>query len=127
MSDVPTEGETRTYTRTFTERDVEQFADLSNDRGTHHEERDEAGRLVVHGLLTATLPTKVGGDLNVLARSMTFEFRRPVYTGEKIECVVTLDSVDPGEKRIEVGASMTCHNESDELVLTGEFDGVIFR
>ncbi len=93
MSDVPTEGETRTYTRTFTERDVEQFSDLSNDRGTHHEERDEKGRLVVHGLLTATLPTKVGGDLNVLARSMTFEFRRPVYTDEEIECVVTLDSV----------------------------------
>lgn len=127
MNDAPTEGEVRRHTRTFTEADVRQFADLSNDRGAHHEEPDEEGRLVVHGLLTATLPTKIGGDLNVLARTMTFEFRRPVYTDEEIECVVTIDRVDEGGTRVDVGATIECRNRDDEVVLTGTFDGVILR
>lgn len=126
MSSIPTEGEIREYTRTFSEADVRQFSDLSNDRGTHHEETDEDGRLVVHGLLTATLPTKIGGDMNVLARSMTFEFRRPVYTDEEIRCAVTLDTVEEGDARVDVEASMACRNEEGVVVLTGTFDGVIF-
>jgi 3-hydroxybutyryl-CoA dehydratase len=127
MTDVPTEGETRTYTRTFSKADVRQFADLSNDRGAHHEDPDEEGRLVVHGLLTATLPTKIGGDLDVLARTMTFEFHRPVYTGEEIECAVTIDRVEAGESRVDIEADIECRNGVDEIVLTGTFDGVIFR
>lgn len=126
MSDFPTEGETRTYVRTFTESDVRQFADLSNDRGTHHVEPDEEGRLVVHGLLTATLPTKIGGDLDVLARTMTYEFHRPVYTDEEIVCEVSIDRVDEQETRAEVEAAIECRNEADDVVLTGAFDGVIF-
>lgn len=127
MDDVPTEGDVRTYVRTFTESDVRQFADLSNDRGAHHEEPDAEGRLVVHGLLTATLPTKIGGDLDVLARSMTFEFHRPVYTGQEIRCDVTIDRVEESPGRIDVGAALQCRNETDEVVLSGEFDGVIFQ
>jgi hypothetical protein len=41
-------------------------------------------RFVVEGLLTGTLPTKVGGgdrDHNVLPRTMNFEFLRPVSRG----------------------------------------------
>jgi hypothetical protein len=37
---------------------------------------DEHGRLMAHGLLTATLPTKIAGDMNFIARQMTFEFHR---------------------------------------------------
>lgn len=55
---------------------------FSGDDGIHHLTPDEQGRLVVQGLLTATLPTKVGGDNNVLARTMNFEFTRPVFTGD---------------------------------------------
>lgn len=126
MATPPTEGETRTYVRTFSETDVRQFADLSNDCGTHHEEPDEAGRLVVHGLLTATLPTKIGGDLDVLARTMNFEFHQPVYTGERIVCEVGIDRVDESDGRADVDASVECRNEADEVVLTGAFEGVIF-
>ncbi len=43
--------------------------------------------LMAHGLLTATLPTKLGGDLNYIARTMEFEFLRPVYAGEELRCV----------------------------------------
>lgn len=81
-------GDIITFERTFTVRDVELFTEISDDEGIYHITRDEQGRLVVQGLLTATLPTKVGGDNNVLARTMNFEFLRPVFTGDTIICEV---------------------------------------
>lgn len=42
------------------------FTKAFMDEEDHHTNPDELGRLVVQGLLTATLPTKVGGDQNVL-------------------------------------------------------------
>jgi 3-hydroxybutyryl-CoA dehydratase len=65
-------GDVITFERTFTKRDVEIFTEVSGDEGIHHITPDEQGRLVVQGLLTATLPTKVGGDHNVLARTVNF-------------------------------------------------------
>ncbi len=71
-------GEKITFERTFIKEDVELFTKVSKDEGAHHITPDEQGRFVVQGLLTASLPTKVGGDSNVLARNMNFEFLRPV-------------------------------------------------
>ena len=79
-------GTTVTHERTFTPEDVRTFTTVSGDAGDHHVETDDEGRLLVQGLLTATLPTKVGGDLNVLASRMEFDFWRPVYTGEHVVC-----------------------------------------
>ncbi|MFC6724023.1 MaoC family dehydratase N-terminal domain-containing protein [Halobium palmae] len=124
-SDPPSEGDVVAYARTFTEEDVRAFAELSEDRGDHHLERDAEGRLLVHGLLTATLPTKVGGDMNFLARSMEFDFRRPVYTGEEITCRVTIERLDEREDRYVGVAAVACENESGETVMTGSFDGIV--
>ncbi len=52
---------------------------------------DEREWLIVHGLLTTTLPTKIGGDLNYIARQMVFEFLWPVFTGDTIRCEVTIN------------------------------------
>lgn len=65
-------GETITFERRFTKKDVDLFSTVSGDEGVHHQTPDEVGRFVVQGLLTATLPTKVGGDYDVLARTMIF-------------------------------------------------------
>ncbi|WP_440006319.1 hotdog domain-containing protein [Halomicrococcus sp. SG-WS-1] len=123
MVDVPDEGDVATYSRTFTEREVEQFADLSGDQGTHH----EGDRPMVHGLLTATLPTKIGGDMDYVARSMEFEFRRPVYVGEEVSCESRVERVDEHDDRYEMAATFVCRNGDDEVVLEGRTEGVIFR
>ncbi|WP_126664047.1 MaoC/PaaZ C-terminal domain-containing protein [Haloterrigena salifodinae] len=123
----PVEGETHTFERTFTTDDVERFAELSRDRQPIHTEPDEDGRLMVHGLLTATLPTKIGGDLEVLARSMDLEFRRPVYTGQRIACMWTFESVDEREDRYVIGVEVTCERADDEPVLTGTIEGLIWK
>lgn len=119
-------GDKITFERTFTLEDVEWFTKVSWDEGDHHLTPDEKGRLVVQGLLTATLPTKVGGDNNVLARTMNFEFLRPVFTGDTIICEVTIEKYEMQENnRIAIMATFQCTNQNEKLVLKGNFAGVI--
>ena len=51
---------------------------ILQDKGRHHMEYDENGRLMVHGLLTASIGTKVGEELHYIARELVSEFIRPV-------------------------------------------------
>lgn len=119
-------GDIITFERNFTVRDVELFTEISGDEGIHHLTPDEQGRLVVQGLLTATLPTKVGGDHNVLARNMIFEFLRPVFTGDTIICEVKIERYEKQEKnRTAIRATFICTNQNEKEVLIGEFSGVI--
>lgn len=124
---VPTEGKVSTVTRTFTREDVEAFAALSGDDGAHHVEPDEAGRVVVHGLLLAVLPTQVGGDRDFLATTMTYEFHRPVRTGEEVTCEVTTDSVAERADRYEIASSAVCRNEAGDVAMTAGFEGITWR
>ena len=119
-------GDIITFERTFTIEDVELFTKVSGDEGTHHTTPDDQGRLVIQGLLTATLPTKVGGDNNVLARTMNFEFLRPVFTGDKIICEVTIEKYEKQDNnRISIVASFLCTNQNEKQVLRGNFAGLI--
>jgi len=120
-------GTVVTHERTFTPDEVRTFTTVSGDEGDHHVETDDEGRLLVQGLLTATLPTKVGGDLNVLASRMEFEFRRPVYTGEHIACEVEFVGVEHGD-RVEVTAEFEAvRTDDDTTVMAGLFEGIIRR
>jgi len=118
-------GDTLSWTRTFSEEDIRDFTRLSGDAGTHHLQPDEQGRLMAHGLLTATLPTKIGGDLNFIARELTFQFQRPVFAGDTITCDVTLVELEPGEQFTRMTSKWVCRNQHAKEVLTGEARGVI--
>lgn len=119
-------GEIITFERTFTVEDVELFTGISGDEGIHHLTPDEQGRLVVQGLLTATLPTKIGGDHSVLARTMNFEFLRPVFTDDTIICKVKIEKYERQENnRTAIIASFSCDNQHKKEVLRGDFAGVI--
>jgi 3-hydroxybutyryl-CoA dehydratase len=119
-------GKIITFERTFTQEDVELFTKISGDEGIHHITPDEQGRLVIQGLLTATLPTKVGGDLNVLARTMDFEFLRPVFTGDTIICHVKIEQYEKQDRdRTAITAGFICENQHGKEVLKGSFSGVI--
>ncbi|MEH7238705.1 FAS1-like dehydratase domain-containing protein [Bacillus sp. JJ1562] len=119
-------GDIIRFKRTFTKEDVGIFTKISMDEGDHHTNPDELGRLVVQGLLTATLPTKVGGDYNVLARTMNFEFFRPVFTGDTISCEVTIERLEKKDNnRTSILATFSCTNQNEKQVLSGNFAGVI--
>jgi 3-hydroxybutyryl-CoA dehydratase len=80
---------------------------------------------MVHGLLLGTLPTMVGGELNFLAREMTFEFLRPVFTGEPVQCDVVLTKWEPAGDRILVEAEWKCTNRDQLSVMRGRAVGVV--
>ena len=121
------EGDTSTYSRTFTNDEVQQFAELSKDEGYHHIVGDEDGQVVLHGLLTATMPTKLGGEINFLARTMEFEFPRPAYTGNKITCTTTIEEVTEMDGRTEMVSSFVCESETGDIVMRGRSEGVVMR
>ena len=118
-------GEKRSWQRTFTEEDIRLFASLSGDEGAHHLVPDERGRLMTHGLLTATLPTKIAGDMNFIARELNFHFHRPVFAGDTIACDVTLVAVEPAEEFTNVVSEFACRNQHGKEVMTGRARGVI--
>ncbi len=118
-------GDTTAWERTFSEEDVRLFAHLSGDQGAHHVTADAQGRLMVHGLLTATLPTKLGGDMNYIAREMTFEFLRPVFVGETIRCETVITRLEQVEGRLQMSATYVCRNQGGKEVLRGSTSGII--
>lgn len=125
-ADQPVAGDTYTHSTEFTEDEVRQFAAISGDQQPRHTELDEQGRLMVHGLLTATLITKIGGDLEMLGNEFDLRFRRPVYTGDTVTCRWTNETVDAhSENRYYVVAGVECWNQRDEVVLEATVRGYI--
>jgi 3-hydroxybutyryl-CoA dehydratase len=118
-------GEVSVYERCFTVEDVRAFQRVSGDAGRHHTEPDAQGRLVVHGLLTASLPTKLGGDIDFLAQEMTFEFLRPVFTGDAVRCEMILEEVVPEAARTRLTARGACKNQHGKEVLRFVTRGVV--
>jgi acyl dehydratase len=118
-------GDTFTWKRTFTEDDIRLFNKVSGDEGVHHIVPDEQGRLMVHGLLTATVPTKIGGDMNFIARELKFHFHRPVFAGDTVTCVVTVAQFEPSAQYTVVRTDFVCRNQNGKEVMSGYAAGVI--
>ena len=118
-------GDTNSWERIFSADDVIRFGELSGDQGIHHVAADEQGRLMVQGLLTATLPTKIGGDMNYIAREMAFEFLRPVFVGDTIRCEVTITDYEEVDGRVNMSALCVCRNQNGKEVLMAKTRGII--
>ena len=118
-------GDVFKYERRFTEEEVFEFANITGDKGRHHMEYDENGRLMVHGLLTASIGTKVGQELHYIARELVSEFIRPVFTGDTITCELTLTNVEQMEWYKKVSIESVYRNQHEKTVLVGTSYGVI--
>ncbi|WP_405585589.1 hypothetical protein [Streptomyces sp. NBC_01190] len=109
--------------RLITAEDITAFADLAGDRGRHH--LPDQGRAMAHGLLTASLATKIGGRLNFIARRMGWEFLRPVWTGDTITAEVTVRTLNEVRSGTRVEFDIEILNQDGETVLRGDSSGVI--
>ena len=118
-------GQKSKFSRSFTREDVISFGELSGDKGIHHVQPDNLGRIMVQGLLTATIPTKMGGDLNFIARDFSFHFIKPVYVGDLISCDSEITKVNKEEKVMRLRISMNGFNQNNEQVFAGQVDGII--
>jgi len=113
--------------RVFTKADVQRFIEISGDKNQHHITPDDSGRVVVHGLLTATLPSIIGGRLSVNGRVFHIEWFLPVYSDDEISCTLTLDKLEYRETKIKITASFELFNQNAEKVAAGYFFGLIAR
>lgn len=118
-------GQVMMWERGFTDEDVRLFGRLSGDEGVHHIRPDAQGRLMVQGLLTATLPTKIGGDMNYIASEMVFQSVRPVFSGDTICCEVTITHLEPMAGYTALNCAWVCRNQHGKEVLTGHARGII--
>ena len=122
-----TQGETFEIKRVFTKADVDKFIEISGDKNQHHIIPDDKGRVVVHGLLTATLPSILGGQFNVNGRVFHIEWLKPVFSDDEISCTLTIDKLEHQEARIKITASFELYNQNADKVATGYFFGLIAR
>jgi acyl dehydratase len=118
-------GDVITRQRTFTNQEILLFGELTRNAGLVHQIPDELGRLMVQGLLTASLLTEIGGELNLLAREMNFIFLRPVYSGDIITCVLKIDNLQQMSKVTKIWVSWEFINQNKEPVLTGNGEGIL--
>jgi hypothetical protein len=119
-----TEGETITYTPTVTDEAVTQFAALSKDEGYHHMVGDEDGQVVLHGMLTATMPTKLGGT-STSSRTRWSQSSRDRFTPASRSPVRRLARRSNSGSRTEIAVSFTCTTADDAIVLRGHSEGVV--
>ena len=113
--------------RAFTPEDVRDFGRVSRDLGVHHVQPDAQGRVMLQGLLTATLATEIGGDLDFLAAEMLLRFLRPVFSGDLIRCEARIDSHSEDEKRISLVIGVSMKNQNGKEVMQGTIRGVILK
>jgi 3-hydroxybutyryl-CoA dehydratase len=120
-------GDSFTVSRTFTEKDMIAFADISRDYNpVHFDDRfanieNFRGR-ICHGLLVASLVTEAGGQMGWLASGMNFRFKRPVYFGDTVECSLTIAELDDRNRaKVEV----VFKNQQNEIVIEASLTGII--
>ncbi len=120
-------GAQASRTKTFTEADVQAFAQVTGDFNPVHLDETYAagtsfGRRIVHGMLTASLiSAALANDLpgeGTIYLNQTLTFKKPVFIGDTITAQLEITALN--ERRRIVTLSTVCTNQEGVVVLTGE-------
>lgn len=114
-------GQRFSWRRTVTQADLDDTVQRTGDHGGYHVDEAWAKRagfrtLITPGMFQAAMVTKLGGDLNLLARKITFSFDKPVYVGDTLEAEVTVTLIELPKNRITLEGKIT--NQAGVVVLT---------
>jgi 3-hydroxybutyryl-CoA dehydratase len=120
-------GEEGTFSRTFTQEDVQTFNTLSGDTTPVHLDEDFAretrfrGR-IIHGLLVASLISSVLGTIlpgpGCVYLSQQPSFRAPARVGDRLTAKVRVTDWDATKGRIILATEVV--NESEVQLIVGE-------
>jgi len=120
-------GQTASISKTISEKDVFQFADLVQDHNPVHVNEEFAknsifGKRIVHGmfgssLISAVLGTKLPG-LGAIYLSQTLRFLAPVFIGDTITAKAKVIKIRNDKPIITLETS--CYNQNEDLVIVGE-------
>ncbi len=116
------------FRRTITAEAMEATLQLTGDLGGYHTDAGFARaagfrELIVPGLLPASMVTKLGGELNFLAREMNLRFLKPVYVGDVLEASLEITGLEPGRRHVTIEGAIT--NQHGETVLTCRVAGTV--
>ena len=120
-------GNSASISKIFTIKDVEEFADLSNDKNPVHLDEEFAktsifGQRVVHGMLVASLFSGLLGEKlpgeGTIYLGQTLNFTAPVSIGEEVTASVEIINIRDDKPIITL--QTTCVNSSGKIVIEGE-------
>lgn len=122
-----TVGQTATYSKMLTEKDVVLFAACSGDVNPVHLDKDYAattpfGEPIGHGmwtgaLVSAAIATRLPGPGSVY-RSQSISFKHPVKIGDTVTITLTITEIK--ERLRLVVLECSAHNQEGKLVAKGE-------
>lgn len=123
-------GMQRSTTRTFTQDDINQFAEITGDHNYFHVNAEAAAqsifkRQIAQGLLVASMATHMGGVVfpgpGYIAFEMNSRFLKPVYPGDTITCTIEITRVDREKVWLEMTATWV--NQDGVVVAEGTSSG----
>ena len=127
-------GQHASFTKTFTDDDVERFIAITGDVNPLHVDdvftaQTQFGSRVLHGMLTASLfSTMVGMFIpgtGAIYRSQTLTFLRPVHVGETVTAHFVIRSIDRAKHRLTIDAWI--ENGAGDRVIEGVCEAGLLR
>lgn len=124
-------GRSRTLTKVIGEREIELFAEVSEDRNPlhlceHRASESIFGERIAHGMLSASLFSAIIGERlpghGTVYLSQNLRFLAPVRIGDEVTATVTVAAVNPERRR----ALLTCEARvGDKVVITGDAEVLV--
>jgi 3-hydroxybutyryl-CoA dehydratase len=119
-------GQHVTFTKTFTEEDMQRFIEITGDVNPLHVDEEFArktkfGRRVLQGMLTASILSTMVGMLlpgtGAIYRSQTLTFLLPVYLGDTVTAHFVVRAIDREKHRLTIDSWI--ENAAGERVIEG--------
>lgn len=120
-------GDQASTKKSFSEKDVLAFAEVSTDFNPAHVDREYPKttmfkKQIVHGMLVGSLFSAIFGvqlpGLGSIYTKQSLKFIRPVYFGDDIEATVTVKEINLEKGRVVFDC--VAKNQDDQTVIVGE-------
>ena len=129
-----TVGQHASFTKTFTDDDVQRFIAITGDVNPLHVDdafarKTKFGRRVLQGMLTASILSTMVGMLlpgtGAIYRSQTLNFLLPVYLGDTVSAHFVVRAIDREKHRLTIDSWI--ENAAGERVIEGTCEAGLLR
>ena len=125
-------GDKAKLSKTFTQEDVDAFAELSLDKNPIHVDEEAGksslfGKRVIHGILQAGLISAVLGNHlpgpGAIYREQQLIFKKPAFPGDTLTAEVEI--IEINERIGMVICRTILKNQNGEILITGKAKGIV--
>ena len=125
-------GDTASMIAEVTDKVIAEWADLTGDYNPVHMDDEYAEKTrfkkrIVHGLFCQGMVSNLIGNVlpgnGSILINEKINYNRPVYIGDRIECICTINNIIEDKNRFIIG--FDCINQNGKNVLDGEAEVLI--